>query len=127
MPDERHTILREMIIKTAADMRPLEVLQVVIKVDSTQGFVALVNDKGLRKYHIILEAGHAKNLNKNPVLKKAIQEVEKEIRPQDLSGGPITAAAVAVVTAVVKSRIRRNGLSSRELWTRRDQYSGKVY
>ena len=42
-------------------------------------FVPLVDDSLLREHHICVEIGRVKNINKNPVAEKAIQELEGEI------------------------------------------------
>lgn len=55
----------------------------VIRTDPVPGFTALVNGKPLTTHHISIEIGHVKNINKYPVAERVIQELEKEIIPQD--------------------------------------------
>ena len=40
-------------------------------------------------------------------------------------GGPISEVLLAKATATLNSRIRRDGLSSKEIWTQRDMVTGK--
>ena len=56
-------------------LRTLEGPQVLIHVDLGPGFQALPQDKVLRKYQICLEIGRKKNIIKNPVADRAVQEV----------------------------------------------------
>ena len=72
-----------------------------------------------------VELGRVKNLNKNPVAEKAVHELEGEIAHQQPQGGAITHVTLAVATAVLDSRVRGWGLSAREMWTQRDQYTSK--
>ena len=62
---------------------------------------------------VSVEVGRMKNLNKNPVAEKAIAEFEDELSELTL----------AVATARLNSRLRRKGLSSRGLWTQRNQFT----
>ena len=51
----------------------------MVHVDSAPGFIALKDDQTLKLKGIELEYGRVKNLNKNSVADKAIQELELEI------------------------------------------------
>ena len=99
------------------------VLLAVIHTDLTPGFTALINDKLLHRHRITLEVGRAKNPNKNPVAEKAVQELECELLRQDPLGGAVLPPTLSIATAAVKSRVRSRGLSSREMWTQRDQFT----
>ena len=46
------------------------------------------DDKILQKFRITLEIGCTKNVNKNPVAKKAVSELEDELLRQDPGGVP---------------------------------------
>ena len=50
-------------------------------------------------------------------------EVEEELRRQAPNGEPITQLGLGIAISRLNSRLRRQGLSAYELWTRRDQYS----
>jgi len=97
----------------------------VVRVDPAAGFVALRNDSTLAQHGIQLEFGRTKNPNKNPVAERAIQELEDELLRDTHGGATITAMKLAVVTARLNSRIRSRGLSSREMWTQRSQFTNE--
>ena len=119
---EKHEILREILL--CAEVRTLNSL-ISIRVDSAPGLVALENDPMLLKNGITLDIGHVKNKNKNPVAERAIEELGLEIVRLNLDGGPISKLSLTLATANMNARIRRDGLSSRELWTQRDQVTGE--
>ena len=66
-----------------------------------------------------------KNVNHNSVVEKAIQELEAELVRQILHNDILPPRILAVVTARFNTRIRSNGLSAREMWYHRDQYSNE--
>ena len=55
---------------------------------------------------------------------KAVEELGNEILRISPEGGPISQTTLAVATSLCNSRVRRDGLSSLELWTQRDQITG---
>ncbi|KAK3746301.1 hypothetical protein QZH41_004542 [Actinostola sp. cb2023] len=121
--NERHQTLRDGLIHLCIQMRPLDGPTAVIRTDPAPGFKALAVDQLLCHHRITLEIGNAKNCNKNPVAEKAVQELESELLRQDPLGGAISPVTLAIATASLNSRIRSRGLSAREMWTRRDQFS----
>ena len=123
LEDERHHTLRDAIIRLSIQLRPLDGPPAIIRTDPAPGFKALVNDQLLQRHRIILEIGNPKNPNKNPVAERAVQEVETEILRIEPLGGAVTEVTLAVSTANLNSRIRSRGLSSREMWCQRDQFS----
>ena len=50
-----------------------------MRVDPALGFQALTDDNFLQEHHIVIEIGRHKNINKNPVAERAVQEFEEEI------------------------------------------------
>ena len=122
---EDHLSLRDGIIKLCVELRPLDGPPAVIRTDPAPGFVKLNQDKVLLEHRITIDIGRVKNVNKNPVAEKAIQELEDELLRQDPDHPLITPTSLAVTVARLNSRIRGNGLSARELWTQRDQFSHK--
>lgn len=54
-----------------------------------------------------------------------MQEVERELLHHHSPGGPVSCLALAVATANLNARIRSRGLSAREIWTQRDQFSNQ--
>ena len=70
-----------------------------------------------------IELGRTKNVNKNPVSDKVIRELEEEIVRSHPPGGRLSPRELSVVTARLGTRIRSRGLSSREMWFQRDQFT----
>ena len=121
--DECHQTLRDGLIRLCVELRPLDGPFAVIRTDPAPAFKALVADSLLVQHRISLELGRAKNPNKNPVAEKAVQELEEELLRQQPRGGPVSARLLAIATACLNSRIRSRGLSAREMWTQRDQFT----
>ena len=123
--DERHQTLRDAIVKLCLEVRPMDGPPAVIRTDPAPGFKALVDDPLLNKHRIIIELGQAKYPNRNPVAERVAQELETELlRPEPL-GRAVSPLTLAVATSALHSRIRSRGLSSREMWTQRDQFSNQ--
>ena len=123
LPNERHDTLRDALLSLCIEMRPLDGPLAVVRTDPAPCFLALENDSVLHEHRIALEIGRVKNRNKNPVAEKAVQELELELLRQDPHGGPVSPVLLSVATATLNSRIRTRGLSAREMWTQRDQFS----
>ena len=123
--DERHHTLRDALLRLCIQLRPLDGPPAVILTDTAPGFKSLVNDQLLQLHRIVLELGNPKNPNKNPVAEKAVQELEIELLRQDPLGGAVSEVTLAVATANLNSRVRSRGLSSREMWYQRDQFSNR--
>ncbi|VDI36235.1 Hypothetical predicted protein [Mytilus galloprovincialis] len=120
---ERHHDLRDAIIQLLAEVHPLDGPFAVIRTDPASGFKTLVKDELLARQRITIELGRPKNVNKNPVAEKAIQELEDEILRSNPSSPVLTPLTLSLVTARLNTRIRNRGLSAREMWTQRDQFS----
>ena len=69
--------------------------------------------------------GRSKNPNKNPVAERAIGELGAELLSLNPEGGPVSKVTLALAVANLNARIRHHGLSSREVWTQRDQLTGE--
>ena len=123
LENERHETLRDGLLKLAVELHPLDGPCAIIRVDSAPGFMALRDDSTLKKFRITLDIGRVKNPNKNPVAEKAILEIEEEILKQEPGGGPLTPLSLAIAIARLNTRIRNTGVSSREFWTQRNQYT----
>ena len=121
--DERHQTLQDALIQLCIQRRPMDGPPAVIRTDPAPGFRALINDNLLHHHRITLEVGRAKNPNKNPVAEKAVQELECELLRQEPLGGAVSSLTLSIATAAVNSRVRSRGLSSREMWTERDQFT----
>ena len=122
---ERHDALLDCIVRLCVEFRPLDGPPAIIRVDPAPGFIALVDDPTLQRLGICLEVGRIKNPNKNPVAEKAVLEVEDELLRQEPCGGPVSSLSLPIATAQLNSRIRGRGLSAREIWFQRDQFSNE--
>ncbi len=124
LESERHADLRDGLVTLASQVKSLGDCGIHIRVDSAPGLVALKNDSILQDYGVSLVYGAVKNVNKNPVAEKAIEELASECLHAQPEGGPLTKVTLALATAQLNERIRRGGLSAREIWTQRDQVTG---
>lgn len=123
LENERHDSLRDGLIHLCSEMHPLDGPYAVIRTDAAPGFTSLVNDSELSRHRLRIEVGRIKNPNKNPVAERAIQELEDEILRQDPQCKAVTSLLLTLATARMNSRLRNRGLSAREMWTQRDQFS----
>ena len=123
LDDERRESIRNGLLRLCLELRPLAGPPSVIRVDPAPGFSALSTDETLRQYGLALEVGRIKNPNKNPVAEKCIAELGDELLRICPGGGPISPLSLAVVTANLNTRIRNSGLSTREMWLQRDQFT----
>ena len=121
---EKKEDLRDGIIILCSTMKSLAI-HITVRIDSGPGLIALVDDPILKSHDISLVLGRTKNKNKNPVAEKSVLEIGNEILKVSPRGGPITNTILALATSACNSRIRRDGLSARELWTQRDQHTGQ--
>ena len=121
--DERHSTLRDALARLCMELHPLDGPNAVIRVDPAPGFAALKDDPTLKGLRICLEIGRTKNVNKNPVAEKAIYELRDELLRQKPGGGPVNHLELATAVARLNSRIRYSGLSAREVWTQRSQFT----
>ena len=122
--DETHDTLRDALTRLLIELHPIDGPSAVIRVDSAPGFLSLARNDSLKHLNVWFDVGHVKNFNKNPVAEKAVQELENEFLRQAPRGGPVSVTDLAIATARLNSRLRYHGLSARELWTQRDQFTG---
>ena len=122
-PDEKCDIPSDALARLVVGLHPLDGPQAVIRVDPAPEFVSLKNTNALQHLGISIEVDRVKNTNKNPVAKRAVLELEEELLRQEPGGGPVTELSLILATARLNSRLRSQGLSSRELWTQRNQFS----
>ena len=67
--------------------------------------------------------GRKKNVNKNPVAERAVQEVEEELLKLDPRGSAVSQSMLAIATSNLNAKLRSRGLSAREMLYQRDQFS----
>jgi len=123
--NEQASSLREGLILSCLGLVPLDGPHAVIRVDNAPAFISLENDKLLSSYRLSLDLGRTKNINKNPVAERAVQEVEEELLKLDPMGKSVSNLTLAQATNNLNSKIRSRGLSSREMLLQRDQFSNK--
>ena len=121
--NERHDTLRASLIFLCLELRPISGPCAVIRVDPAPGFASLSNDEELRRHKITVEIGRVKNVNKNPVAEKCIAELGDELLRVSPEGGAVFPVTLAIATANLNTRIRDRGLSAREMWYQRDQFT----
>ena len=71
----------------------------VIRVDPAPGFMALRNDETLKSLRLSLEMGRVKNPNKNPVVEKAILELQEELLKQEPTSGLVSQLVLVIAVA----------------------------
>ena len=121
--NEEHSTLRDNLIRLCIERRPLQGPLAIIRTDPAPGFLSIKDDPFLSQHRICLEIGRRKNPNKNPVAERAIQELELELLHQDPSVNPVSPLTLSLAVSRLNSRLRHNGLSSREMWSQRDQFT----
>lgn len=121
--DEKCDTLRDCLLRLLVGLHPLDGPGAVIRVDPDPGFTSLRDDESLKKFHISLQIGRVKNMNKNLVAEKGVAELETELLRQERGGCAVSPLGLAVCIARLKSRIRNKGLSAREVWTQHNQFT----
>ena len=122
--DETHATLCDALTCLLIERHPLDGHRAVICADSAPGSLSLARNDRLKHLNVRFDVGHAKNLNKNPVAEKAVQELDSEFLHQMPRGGPVPITDLAVATALLNLCLRYHGLSAQELWTQCDQITG---
>ena len=120
--DEKHDALRDALTQLIVGLYPLDGPRAIIHVDPSPGFQSMANNDTLNHLNVTIEVGRVKNKHKNPVAEKAVRELEEELIRQEPGGRSVSAVGLALATARLNSRLRLPGLSSRELWTQRNQF-----
>lgn len=123
LDNERRESIRSGLLRLCLELRPLSGPPSVIRVDPAPGFASLGDDEILKQYGFAVEVGRIKNPNKNPVAEKCVAELGDELLRVCPEGGTISPLSLAVATANLNTRIRNRGLSAREMWLQRDQFT----
>ena len=90
--------------------------------DPAPGFSSISYDEILRQY-VKVKVRRVKNPNKNPIAEKCIAELGDTLLRICPEGCFITSPTLAVATANRNTRISNRGLSAREMWLQRDQFT----
>ncbi len=121
--DEQADSLRTALLKLCIPIRPIDGPNSTVRVDPAPGFRSLEGDTLLKSHNVILDIGRIKNINKNPVAERGVEELELELLKQEPSGGMVSELSLATATARLNARIRTRGLSAREMLFQRDQFT----
>ena len=125
IPNEQANTLRTSLIFLLKELIAPSGPLVVVKVDPASAFRSLLQDSQLKSSGIRLELGEPKFVNKNPVAEKSIRELRSEINRVTDSPAQLSEFTLAKAVSNLNSRIRSDGLSSREIWTGRNQYTNE--
>ena len=96
-------------------LKPIGGPSCIVRVYPAPGLRSLHDDEILKQFNISLDIGRVKNRNKNPVAEKVIAELEDEILREEKGQSPLNEVSIAVATARLNTRLRKQGLSSREI------------
>ena len=123
--NERADTMREALTEMCVEFVPLDGPPAIIRTDNAPCFRALHDDKFLTSHRICIETGRSKNVNKNPIAEKAIQELQREIQkanPENHNQA-ISPLELTLAVANLNTRLRSQGLSARETMLQRDQFN----
>ena len=124
VPNESAESLQEGVIRLLSMYRAPSGPPVVVRVDPATGFQSCARSRSLSELHITLELGEPKNINKNPVAERGIQEFHAEVARISPAGGPLDEVTLSMAVSNMNSRIRLGGLSASEIWNQRDMFTG---
>ncbi len=125
LDDEQKETLQDGIVRLCFGLRPLDGPFAIVRTGPAPGFSALAKDTVLTQYRLAIEVGDAKNINKNPVAEKAIQELQGKILRLEPHCRVVTPLLLSVAVAWLNSRIRSRGMSACEMLLQSDQFSLK--
>ena len=124
LQDEKAATLRDGIVTLASRLRSPLSQPAVIRTDPASGLRSLLNDACLKSYNMCIEIGDEKNINKNTIAEKAIEELRAELVRLQPLGGKISPLTLSRAVSDLNGRIRHNKLSAYEVWTQREMLTG---
>ena len=98
IPDETKESIGDGFIYTTSSV--IAESGVVIRCDSASALQSLLSDPILKSSGIDLQLGHVKNVNKNSIGEKGVQELEEELCKLKPTGGRITNVDLAIATKI---------------------------
>ena len=125
IPNEKSVTLKENLVILCSQLCPSIGTPITIRVDAHQSWRSLLITKILQKEGLYLELGHEKNHNKNTIVDGGIKELHAELYRLEPHKTQVTEFTLAKAVATMNDRVRGNGLSSREMWVKRDTFTGK--
>ena len=96
------------------ELHPLDGPVAIVRVDPAPVLIAMKDDSLLQPLRISIEIGKIKNINKNPVAERPIQQLEEEFLRQEPGGWAVTQLNLSIAIARLNAWIRFSGLSSCE-------------
>ena len=123
--NERASSIHTALIILMSDLIPSTGINVTIKVDPASACRSLKGDPELLRNGIKLELGHAKMKNKNPVAEHGIKELHSEINKVMGDSPNVTEKILSKAVQNLNCRLRWSGASAREVWTKRNQFTGE--
>ncbi|KAI8490550.1 hypothetical protein Bbelb_318180 [Branchiostoma belcheri] len=112
---ETTATLRDRLVTLCTPLRLFDGPPAIVRCDPAPGFQALVQDSRLANNHIQVDLGQRKNVNKNPVAERAIEEVptpntyHAELPPAtpNPTAGPEDATSVAILQLLDPAVLQR--------------------
>ena len=123
IPNEQAKTIKEALIIMCHELISKNGPKATVKVDPASACRSLVGNQELQQNGIVLELGHPKFKNKIPVSDRGIRELHSELN-RIMQHPPITPKLLSSAVSTLNSRLRRDGLSSWEMWTHRCQFTG---
>ena len=112
-------------LKICLPIRLIRALPTVIRTDSASGFKSLENDEFQQNHHILIEVGNPKNPHNNPVVKNAVQDIERVILKFDPTGSQVSSASIKIACCASNSRLGSLGLFPRRVFYYQEQFTNK--
>ena len=126
---EKAADISEGLVRLCNIIRPSPLMSVKIRLDPHPShkslFLQVQRNGDFAKHNITIDIGRELNINHNPVAEKAVRELIGEILKLAPEGGTISPSLLSQAVASLNSRIRAPGLSAHEVFTQRDQTSGR--
>ena len=123
--NEKASSIRTAMLILTSELIPHTGFTTTVKVDPASACRSLEGDQELKSNGICLELGRPKFKNKNPVAERAIRELHSEINRAVGESPNITEKILAKAVQSLNCRLRSYGVSSREIWTKRNQFNGE--
>ena len=123
IPNETTSEIRNGLVQMLSRFRPVLSFKAVIRLDGQSSFQSLQRNC-LEQMNVEVEIGDAKNINRNPIAERAVQDFHEELCKLKPEGGKISNTDLSMILASINSRIRFSGFSAIEIWTQREMLSG---
>ena len=124
LTSEKADVLLDGLIQTISPFKASSPSLVIIRTDKAPGFNSLKNRTAeLQELGIDLDLGEPKNKNSTALVDRKMQELETEIKKLSPTQNFVSLKLLAKATTTVNEKIRKQGLSAKEILFSRDQYS----